>query len=69
MPREVFLIELWRRYADQAEEIRVKRIDREGVVKLKARLRHYLYTIRLPPDWAEKLIEEYRARGKNIVEY
>ena len=69
MPKEVFLIELWRRYADQAEEIRVKRLEKEGIVKLKARLKHYLYTIRLPPDWANKLIEEYRSRGKNIVEY
>ncbi len=67
MPKEVFLVDLWRKYADQAEEIRVKR--HEKYVKLKARLRKYLYVIKLPPDWANRLLEEYRAKGKNIVEF
>ena len=67
MPKEVFLVDLWRRYADDAEEIRVKRYPE--YVKLKARLKHYLYTIRLPPELADKLINEYKAKGKNIVEF
>ncbi len=67
MPREVFLVELWRRYADAAEEIRVKRYP--DYVKLKARLRHYLYTIRVPPDVADQLIKEYKARNKVVNEY
>ncbi len=67
MPKEIFLVDLWRKYADQAEEIRVKRYEK--YVKLKARLRKYLYVIKLPPDWANRLLEEYRAKGKNIVEF
>ncbi len=68
MPKEVFLIELWKRYADQAEEIRVKRYPE--YVKLKARLKRYLYTIRVPPDIAEQLIREYgEQKKKPIVEF
>ncbi|WP_069806837.1 50S ribosomal protein L38e [Vulcanisaeta thermophila] len=67
MPREVFLVELWRRYADKAEEIRVKRYN--DYVKLKARLNHYLYTIKVPPDIANQLINEYKSKNKEIKEY
>ncbi|KUO86484.1 MAG: 50S ribosomal protein L38e [Caldivirga sp.] len=67
MPREVFLIDLWRRYADNAEEIRVKKVS--NVVKLKARAKSSLVTIKLPEDVATKLIEEYRSKGKRIVEF
>ncbi|MBP1449388.1 MAG: 50S ribosomal protein L38e [Thermoproteus sp.] len=69
MPKEVFLVELWRKYAEGAEEIRVKRYPEEGVVKLKARLAGYLYTIRLPPDKADALLGELKEKGKKIVEY
>jgi len=67
MPREVFLIDLWRRYADNAEEIRVKKVS--NVIKLKARAKSSLVTIKLPEDVATKLIEEYRSKGKRIVEF
>ena len=67
MPREVFLIDLWRRYADNAEEIRVKKAS--NVVKLKARTKSSLVTIKLPEDVAARLIEEYRSKGKKIVEF
>ncbi len=67
MPKEVFLVELWRRYADAAEEIRVKRYP--DYVKLKARLKHYLYTIRVPPDVADQLIKEYKSKNKAVNEY
>lgn len=67
MPREIFLVELWRRYADAAEEIRVKRY--KDYVKLKARLKHYLYTIRVPSDLADQLIKEYKSKNKTINEY
>jgi len=67
VPREIFLVELWRRYADAAEEIRVKRY--KDYVKLKARLKHYLYTIRVPSDVADQLIREYKSKNKTINEY
>lgn len=58
---------MWRRYADAAEEIKVKRYP--DYVKLKARLKHYLYTIRVPPDVADQLIKEYKSKNKTINEY
>lgn len=67
MPKEVFLIDLWRRYADNAVEIRVKKVN--NVVKLKARTKSSLVTIKLPEDVATKLIEEYRSKGKKIIEF
>jgi LSU ribosomal protein L38E len=67
VPKEVFLVELWRIYADAAEEIRVKRY--KDYVKLKARLKHYIYTIRVPSDVADQLIKEYKSKNKTINEY
>ncbi|MDT7870428.1 MAG: 50S ribosomal protein L38e [Thermoproteus sp.] len=69
MPKEVFLVEIWRRYAENAEEIRVKRMPEEGVVKLKARLSGYLYTIKLPVERADAILGELKEKGKKIVEY
>ncbi len=66
MPREVFLVELWKKYGERAEEIRVKRHGE--FVKLKARLSKYLYTIRLPPEKAEQIISELKAKNVKILE-
>jgi large subunit ribosomal protein L38e len=66
MPIELFLIELWKRYGEKAEEIRVKRYPE--YVKLKARLARYLYTIKLPPDKAEQIIDELKAKNIKIKE-
>jgi len=66
MPKELFLIELWKRYGEKAEEIRVKRYPE--YVKLKARLARYLYTIKLPPDKAEQIIAELKAKNIKIRE-
>jgi large subunit ribosomal protein L38e len=66
MPKELFLIELWKRYGEKAEEVRVKRYPE--YVKLKARLARYLYTIKLPPDKAEQIIAELKAKNIKIKE-
>jgi large subunit ribosomal protein L38e len=66
MPKELFLIELWKRYGEKAEEVRVKRYPE--YVKLKARLARYLYTIKLPPDKAEQIIAELKAKNIKIRE-
>ncbi len=68
MPRELFILDLWLRYAEKASEIRVKRYEERDIVKLKARLGKYLYTIRLPTDMANQAIEELKSKGKGIVE-
>lgn len=69
MPKEIFLVEVWRKYAESAEEIRVKRVPERGVVKIKARLSGYLYTIKLPPEKADAILGELKEKGKKIVEY
>jgi large subunit ribosomal protein L38e len=66
MPKELFLVELWKRYGEKAEEVRVKRYPE--YVKLKARLARYLYTIKLPPDKAEQIIAELKAKNIKIRE-
>ncbi|MEM1924865.1 MAG: 50S ribosomal protein L38e [Pyrobaculum sp.] len=66
MPKEIFLLELWMRYGQNAEEVRVKKY--QDYVKLKARLSRYLYTIKLPPDKAEQVISELKAKNIKIEE-
>lgn len=66
MPKELFLLELWRKYGERAQEVRVKRYG--DYVKLKARLSGYLYTIKLPPDKAEQVISELKAKNIRVEE-
>ena len=66
MPKEVFLLALWKQYGERAEEIRVKRY--QDYVKLKARLSGYLYTIKLPPDKAEQVLSELKSKNVKIEE-
>jgi large subunit ribosomal protein L38e len=66
MPKEVFLLELWRAYGERAQEVRVKRYPE--YVKLKARLARYLYTIKLPPEKAEQVLAELKAKKVKVVE-
>ncbi|ABO08048.1 hypothetical protein [Pyrobaculum calidifontis] len=66
MPKEIFLVELWKKYGEKAQVVRVKRY--EDFVKLKARLSGYLYTIRVPPDKAEQLISELKAKNVKVEE-
>ncbi|ABP50369.1 MULTISPECIES: 50S ribosomal protein L38e [Pyrobaculum] len=66
MPKEVFLLALWRQFGEKAEEVRVKRY--QDYVKLKARLAGYLYTIKLPPDKAEQVLAELKAKNIRVEE-
>ncbi|MEZ0319014.1 MAG: 50S ribosomal protein L38e [Pyrobaculum sp.] len=66
MPKEVFLLELWKQYGEKAEVVRVKRYPE--YVKLKARLSGYLYTIRLPPEKAEQVIAELKSKNISVEE-
>jgi large subunit ribosomal protein L38e len=66
MPKEVFLLAIWKQYGEKAEEVRVRRY--QDYVKLKARLARYLYTIKLPPDKAEQVLAELRSKNVKIEE-
>lgn len=54
--------------AKNAIECRIKRIDKKGIVKLKARTKRYLYTYIVPSDKATTAIEKLRNTCKTIKE-
>ncbi len=67
MPMEVDSVDEWRRYADAAVEIRVKKVG--DVVKLKARTKKALVTIKLSEGDANQLIQEYKGKGRSVREF
>lgn len=66
MPIEIFdkneFIEISRR----AIECRVKRLEDEGIAKVKARTRRYLYTIKIKLDELDEFLEKLEC--SNIIE-
>ncbi|GGP21033.1 hypothetical protein GCM10007981_11510 [Thermocladium modestius] len=67
MPIEVDSVDEWRRYADAAVEIRVKKVG--DVVKLKARTKKALVTIKLSEGDANQLIQELKGKGRSVREF
>ncbi len=66
MPVEVFDREKFKQIAKTAEECRVKKIEKEGIAKIKARTKRYLYTIKIKIDELDAFLKELEC--KNIVE-
>ncbi len=60
MPKEIFDLEQFLALARYAKECRVKRLEDEGIVKLKLRLKRYLYTIKLDPKTAEEVLKKIK---------
>ena len=58
MPREVTDPEEFMRLAEGADECRVKKVD--GETKLKVRARGFLYTIRLEAKAADELVAKLK---------
>lgn len=54
--------------AKNAVECRIKRIDRKGIVKLKAKTKRYLYTYIAQNEKAPQLIEKLKSVCKSIKE-
>lgn len=54
--------------AKNASECRIKRIEKKGIVKLKARTKRYLYTYIIPSDKANTVIERLKTICKSLVE-
>lgn len=54
--------------AKNAIECRIKRDEKKGVVKLKARTKRYLYTYAVTMDKADATIEKLKAVCKDIKE-
>jgi len=58
MPIEIYDKEEFKKIAERAVECRVKRL--KNVVKVKARTKRYLYTIKLKPEEADEFIKSLK---------
>ncbi len=54
--------------AKRALECRVKRVEKEGKAKIKARTKRYLYTYVVPLEKLDEVLAKVREVCKNIVE-
>jgi len=54
--------------AKRARECRVKRLEKKGVAKIKARTKRYLYTMVVQLDKLDEVLSEIRQVCKNVVE-
>lgn len=62
MPVEIKDKSAFKEIASRAVECRVKKDRKSGMVKIKARTKRYLYTIKLPEDEAKKFLEEIKCQ-------
>ncbi|MCI4438189.1 MAG: 5'-nucleotidase [Ignisphaera sp.] len=54
--------------AKRAIECRVKKLEKKGIAKVKARTKRYLYTYKVPLQELNALLEKLKGVCKNIVE-
>jgi len=66
VPIEVTDPEEFVRISERARECRVVRLPKEGVAKVKARTKRYLYTIKVPLDKVDEFLK--RLRCPKVVE-
>lgn len=52
--------------ATNASECRVKKVKKSNIVKLKLRLKRYLYTIKLPEDKAKEVLKLIKCPIKEL---
>ncbi len=64
MPKEIKDPKKFLELSQRALECRVKRY--EGYVKLKLRLRRYLYTLKVRPEEAEELLKQIKCPIKEF---
>jgi len=66
MPVEVFDKEKFIEISRRAIECRIKKLEKEGIAKVKARTKRYLYTIKIKLDELEDFLKRLECR--NIIE-
>ncbi|BAA79092.1 50S ribosomal protein L38e [Aeropyrum pernix K1] len=66
MPVELKSFDEFVKVVERAVECRVKR--GKDVVKIKARTKRYLYTLKVPPEKEAEVLEQVKAKCKNLVE-
>ena len=57
MPVELTSLDEFKKVAERAVECRIKKSKKSKIVKIKARTRRYLYTIKVEEDNLEKVLE------------
>lgn len=70
MPREVVDKEEFMKIIERAEEIRVKELEKEGIAKVKARTKKYLYTIKIPLEQLDEFLQKIKEKvGEDKIVY
>ena len=68
MPKEVKDPEEFIRISERAIECRVAKLEDEGVAKVKARTKRYLYTIKIPLSQLEEFIKKLKCQNIKFIE-
>jgi large subunit ribosomal protein L38e len=68
MPKEVKDPEEFVRISERAVECRVVKLEEEGVAKVKARTKRYLYTIKIPLSQLEEFIKKLKCQNIKFIE-
>jgi len=72
MPVELKYPDQWDEFKEKAKkaiECRLVRKEKQGIAKIKARTKRYLYTVKAPLDKADDLVKELKEQGcENLVE-
>ncbi len=70
MPKEITDRDKFMEIVERAEEIRVKKLDKEGIAKVKARTKRYLYTIKIPLDQLDEFLQKIKEKvGEEKIVY
>jgi len=68
MPREVKDPDEFIKISERAVECRVVKLEEEGVAKVKARTRRYLYTIKIPLSELEEFLKKLKCSNIKFIE-
>ncbi|MFZ8782363.1 MAG: 5'-nucleotidase [Desulfurococcaceae archaeon] len=68
MPKEVKNPEEFVRISERAVECRVVKLEDEGVAKVKARTKRYLYIIKIPLSQLEEFIKKLKCQNIKFIE-
>ncbi|WP_232502298.1 60S ribosomal protein L38 [Aeropyrum camini] len=66
MPVELKSIDEFMKVVERAVECRVKK--GKDAVKFKARTKRYLYTLKVSPEKESEVLEQVKAKCRNLVE-